>query len=46
MFFMFFQGFAEDKDIVQIDNDDFIDVFFQYMIDYNLECYWCINKFK
>ncbi len=46
MFFIFFQCFAKDEDIVQINYDDLIDIFFQNVINYNLEYSWYINESK
>ncbi len=34
---MFFQGFIKDKDIIQINNDDPIDIFFQHMVNHSLD---------
>ncbi len=40
IFFVFFQCFIEDKDIVKVNYNDFIDEIFQNIVDYN---YWIIG---
>ena len=45
-FLYFFEGFTEDKDIVYVNYNNLIDIFFQNIVNYNLKYNWYVDKSK